>query len=209
MMRKSFILIALVAAPAALAAPEPTAVNITAEPALVTYGSQLRLAGSVTPAHQIQVEVAAKTCLNAPARAGTTSSLKLKSDKAGAWSVTVAPQVRTLYQATAKDVQSELVMVQVRPRVTLERLARHKFRTRVYAAMSFEGKTASFQKRTPVGWRTVKRVPLRFIDDTADAVVSGKTFRSGVSQHKTLRILLAQRQVGNCYAAGIGNSVRG
>ena len=195
MMRKSFILIALVAAPAALAAPEPTAVNITAEPALVTYGSQLRLAGSVTPAHQIQVEVAAKTCLNAPARAGTTSSLKLKSDKAGAWSVTVAPQVRTLYQATAKDVQSELVMVQVR--------------TRVYAAVSFEGKTASFQKRTPVGWRTVKRVPLRFIDDTADAVVSGKTFRSGVSQHKTLRILLAQRQVGNCYAAGIGNSVRG
>jgi hypothetical protein len=183
-------------------------VSIAAQPALVTYGSATTLAGTVTPAQQVQVDVAAQPCLNPPARVAD-ASLKVKADKAGAWSATVAPKVRTEYQATAKDAQSELVMVQVRPRVTLERLARHKFRTRVYAAESFAGKIASVQKRNPVGWRTVKRVPLRLVNATSETVVSGKTFRSGVSAHKTLRVLLTQRQVGNCYAAGISNAVRG
>lgn len=208
MMKKLLILITLVAAPAALAAPNPTAVSITAQPTLVTYGQAATLGGKVTPAQSVQVTLAAKTCLNAPQRAVEPSPLQFKSDSTGSWSTTVTPQVRTEYQATAKDAQSDTAMVQVRPRVTLTKLTRHTFRVRAWSAESFAGKTALFQKRNSVGWQTVKRVTLAFISSNSETVVSGKTFHSGVSAHKTVRVLLTQRQVGNCYAAGISNAIR-
>jgi hypothetical protein len=208
MMKKLVILIALVAAPAALAAPEPTAVTIQATPEMVTYGNPTTLTGAVTPAQKINVSVAGKTCQNPPARVALASPLTVRSDSTGTWSTTVSPQVRTEYQATSKNAQSETVMVQVRPRVTLAKVGRHTFRTRAWAAASLAGKTALFQKRNAFGWVTVKRVTLAVITATSDTVVSGKTFRSGVSAHKTVRVLLTQRQVGNCYAAGISNAIR-
>jgi hypothetical protein len=121
----------------------------------------------------------------------------------------VTPQVRTSYQATVKGAQSETVMVQVRPRVTLAKIARHRFRTRVAAATSLAGKNALFQKRTPVGWITVKRVRLSLVSSSTDSVISGKTFHSGVSAHKTVRVLVTQRVVGNCYLPGLSNTVHG
>jgi hypothetical protein len=174
---------------------------------VVTYGNPTTLTGTVTPAQKIDVTLVGKTCLNPPARVAQASPLTIKSDTTGAWRTNVTPQVRTEYQATAKDAQSETVMVQVRPRVQLTKVARHTFRTRVWAAESLVGKTALFQKRNPVGWITVKRVPLALVTATSDTVVSGKTFHSGVSAHKSVRILLTQRQVGNCYAPGISNVV--
>jgi hypothetical protein len=105
-------------------------------------------------------------------------------------------------------VDSSTQMVQVRPRVTLAKVARHKFRTRIAAAKSFGGKIALFQKKTLVGWKTVKSVVLVQVAAGPESVISGKTFRSGISRHRTVRILLTQRQVGNCYVTGISNSVR-
>lgn len=208
MMRKLIALIALVAAPAALAVPQPTAVSITALPNVVTYGAPTTLTGEVTPAQSAEVKVAAALCNNPPARVAESSPLGVKSDSTGTWSAIVTPQVRTLYQATAKSAQSETEMVQVRPRVTLVKVGRHMFRTRVFAAKSFAGKNAVFQKRNPVGWITVKRVRLGFVSSSTDTVVSGRTFHSGVSAHKTVRLLVTQRVVGNCYLPGISNAVR-
>jgi len=207
-MRKLIALIALVSAPAALAASQPKAVSITALPDVVTYGAPTTLTGNVTPAESVNVIVAATPCLNPPSRVKEAAPVSVKSNKSdGAWTTLVTPQVRTSYQATAKDASSETVMVQVRPRVTLAKVARHMFRTRIAAAKSFAGKTAYFQKRNPVGWITVKRVQLRFVSSSTDTVVSGKTFHSGVFAHKTVRLLLPQRVVGNCYLTGISNMI--
>lgn len=209
MMKRLIVLIALAAAPAALAAAQPKAVSIDALPNIVTFGSPTTLTGSVTPAQAVEVHVASTLCLNAPTRVERSAPLSLKSGADGSWSAIVAPQVRTSYQATAKGAQSETVMVQVRPRVTLVRLSRHVFRTRAFAAKSFAGRNVLFQKRTAVGWTTVKRVTLHLLSSSTDAVVSGRTFHSRVSVRRTVRILLPQIVAGNCYAPGISNSVRG
>lgn len=208
MMKRAISLVALVAAPAALAASQPKTVTIDALPTVITYGNPTTLQGNVTPAQSAEVKVTATPCLNPPARAANSGPTTAKSDSTGAWSTIVAPRVRTSYQATAKSAQSETAMVQVRPRVTLVRVHRHLFRTRVTAAKSFAGKTVYFQKRTAFGWRTVKRVLLRTVSTSTDSVVSGKTFRSRVAAHRTVRVLVTQAVVGNCYLPGISNTVR-
>jgi hypothetical protein len=207
MWKKTIVLVALVAAPAALAAPQPTAVSIAAQPTVITYGSSTALSGAVTPAESVHVSVAAETCQNPPSQVENGAPLEVKSATNGAWSLTVSPQVQTSYQATAKEAQSPVVVVQVRPLVTLIKVRSHTFRVRVTAAMNLSGKVALFQKRTSVGWKTVKSIQLAQIAVDAQSYVSGQTFRSGL-RHRTVRVLLAHGQVGNCYLAGISNSIR-
>jgi hypothetical protein len=115
--------------------------------------------------------------------------------------------VQTSYQATAKEAQSPVVMVQVRPLMTLTKVKTHVFRVRATAAKNFAGKVALFQKRTARGWKTVKGVHLAQISVSAQTYVSGQTFRSGL-RHRLVRVILTSGQVGNCYQAGISNSVR-
>ena len=65
MRRKSLILVALAISPAAaLAAPSPTSVSIAAQPMVVTYGSEIRLSGMVTPAKAVKVQVSSQACMN-------------------------------------------------------------------------------------------------------------------------------------------------
>lgn len=207
MWKKTIIVAALVAAPAALAAPQPTAVSIAAQPAVITYGGSTALSGAVTLAESVHVFVAAETCLNPPPQVENGAPLDVKSSSTGAWSLTVSPQVQTTYQATAKETQSPVQVVQVRPLMTLVKVRSHTFRLRATAAKNFAGKVALFQKRTATGWKTVKSVRLAQISISAQTYVSGQTFHSGL-RHKTVRAILSSGQVGNCYLAGISNSVR-
>ncbi|MBA3718497.1 MAG: hypothetical protein H0W87_09770 [Actinobacteria bacterium] len=205
MPKKTLILIALAISPAAaLAAPSPTAVSIAADPMIVTYGSPLALSGAVTPAGSVKVSVSSQACVKGQAQ---QSPLNVTSTAQGAWSATVTPGSRTMYQAKAKSTNSPTVTVQVRPQVALAKVGSHRFRTRVSVAQSFGAKIALFQKQTSAGWKTVKSVVLVELASGNGTIVSGKTFRSGIRAHKTVRILLTQRQVGECYLAGTSNSI--
>jgi hypothetical protein len=208
MFRKLTLLTALVAAPAALAAPQPTAVNIAARPAVVTYGFSTKLLGAVSPPESANVSLAGRACLNAPAGAALASPLTVTSDSLGHWQVRVAPRVRTLFQATSGDAQSPPLMVNVRPRVKLSRLAHHRFRATISAGLSFAGKKASFQRRTSKGWKTMKLVPLRQTGANGPTIISGATFRHAIGHNRVVRVLITQRQVGNCYLPGWSSAVR-
>ena len=116
--------------------------------------------------------------------------------------------MRSFYQATAGDKQSDTVMVNVRPRMTLVKVAAHKFRTRVSAARSFAGKRALFQKRNATGWRTIRRVQLRVVASTVNTIISGKTFRSNVRRHRSVRLFLPQQVVTDCYAVAFSKAIR-
>jgi hypothetical protein len=204
MAKKALIFTALAIAPAALAAPSPTSVSIGAEPSVVTYGSPTTLVGSITPAQSVKVSLSSKAC----GASAFKVTMTVTSNDQGAWSAVVTPALSTAYTAKAKGAKSPTVTVQVRPRVTLAKVAAHKFRTRVSAAQSFGARIALFQKRTVAGWRTLKSVLLRELASGPETIVSGKTFRSGVRRGRIVRILLTQRQVGTCYAPGISNTVR-
>jgi hypothetical protein len=202
--RKTFILAALALTPAAaLAAPSPTSVTIGADPMVVTYGSSVKLAGALSPANAMKVQVSGQACAKAQTQ---QSRLTVTSTAQGAWSATVTPTSKTVYQAKAKSTDSPALTVQVRPAVTLAKVASHRFRTRITAGQSFGGKIALFQRHASTGWKTVKSVVLVELGSGNGTVVSGKTFRSGVRTHRTVRVLLTQRQAGECYLAGLSNS---
>jgi hypothetical protein len=203
--RRTFILAALVFSPAAaLAAPSPTSVTIAADPLVVTYGSTVHLSGTVSPAKSTKVQVSGQACAKAQTQ---QSTLTVSSTAQGAWSATVTPSSKTVYQAKAKSTDSPALTVQVHPAVTLAKVASHRFRTRITAAQSFGGKIALFQRHTSVGWKTVKSIVLVELGSGNGTVVSGKTFRSGIHTHRTVRVLLTQRQAGDCYLAGISTSI--
>lgn len=188
----------------AAAKPGPTSVTIQAQPAVVTYGSQTTLSGTVSSQQtEVKVTVMAQLC-------GSSSAKTLTSVTAatgGAWSTTAKPVTRTAYQAKAKNATSSTVTVQVHPQVTVAKVGAHRFRTRVSAAQSFAGRIALFQRERGSRWVTVKSVVLRQIGTgPSGTIVSGKTFRSGIARGKLVRILLTQRQVGACYLPGVSNT---
>ena len=207
MMKKLVVLVALVAAPSALAASHASAVSIFARPTVVTYGFSTRLLGAVSPPASADVTIAAKACLNASPGAAL-APLTVTSDSLGHWQARVAPGVRTLYQATSGDAQSRLLQVNVRPRVRLARLAHHRFRVRVWAAQSFAGKKGFLQRDTSHGWKTVKTVPLVQTGANGRTIISGRTFRAVLPGGRTLRFLMTQAEVGNCYLPGWSKSIR-
>ncbi len=189
----------------ASAKPGPVKVTIAAQPSVVTYGSQTTLSGAVSSQQtDVKVTVSAEQCGSNSFKTLTS----VTSSSGGTWSTTAKPTARTAYQAKAKSATSPAVTVQVRPQVSLAKIAPHRFRTRVLAAQSFAGRIALFQRRTATGWTTVKSVTLRLISSgPAPTIVSGKTFRSGIRRGKTVRMLLTQRQVGACYLPGISNTI--
>jgi hypothetical protein len=163
----------------------------------------VKLSGAVSPAKAVKVQVSGQACVTGQAQ---QSPLTVTSTAQGAWSATVTPTSKTVYQAKAKSSDSPALTVQVRPAVTLAKVASHKFRTRITAAQSFGGKIALFQRHASTGWKTVKSVVLVELGSGNGTFVSGKTFRSGIRTHRTVRVLLTQRQAGECYLAGISNS---
>ena|SRR5215210_6512469 len=192
---------------AAASAKEPLSVTLTAQPAVVTYGSSTTLSGAVsTKQVGVKVTVTAQPCGQSAAK--TLTSLTTATQ--GTWTTATQPTVRTAYQAKAKNATSSLVTVQVRPRVTLAKAAAHRYRVRVFAAQSFAQRIALFQRRTASGWRTVKSVTLQNViaDQSAPTLVSGMNFRSGIRAGKRVRVLLTQRQVGACYLPGVSNTIR-
>jgi len=205
---KRIVLIALVAAPAALAAPEPGGVTIAASPPVVTFGDSTELSGGVSPPTSVTVSVTGQTCSGAPLQLRSGPPFTVKSSPQGAWSATTTPLVRTTYRAGARGTESLPLRIDVRPRMTLTRVAKHRFHVHVAAAISFEGRIALFQRRTSFGWKTVKSVAVYSSDSASDATTSDRTFNSGISPRQTVRVLLPPGQVGDCYSAGISNTVR-
>ena len=193
----------------ALAAPPaPTAVTIAAGPQIVVYGGNTVLSGNVVPPQGGErVDVLSQRCgasaMTRLASATTTST--------GTWSATVTPSANTAYQTRVRKASSSAVNVQVRPRIRLVKLAPRRYRARVFAAESFAGKVAVFQRFAPAlgRWFRVRTVVLADVGTgTAPTVISGATFRSSLRRGVRVRLVLTQRQVGTCYVPGRSNAVR-
>jgi hypothetical protein len=51
-------------------------------------------------------------------------------------------------------------------------------------------------------------VKLRVVASTVNTIISGKTFRSNVRRHRSVRLFLPQQVVTNCYAVGFSKAIR-
>jgi plastocyanin len=182
-------------------------VTVAAQPKTVTYGRSTVLSGKTSLARAGEkVTISAKRCrANAFARVGDAMTA---AD--GSWSFPTRPLDHTTYRAQWGTATGEAA-VRAKPRITLRKLAPHKYRVRVFAAESFAAKLVMFQRwnATRGVWVNVRSVRLA---DTglgvAPTVISGKDFRSAISAGKRVRISMSQTVAGSCYLANRSGVIR-
>ena len=185
----------------------PLAVALQAVPKLVTYGGRSTLSGSIsTGASGERVSILAQAC----GQNAFSQLADVTTGTAGAFSYSAQPTVSTSYQARYKSATSAPVLVKVRPRIRLRKVAPARFSVRVTAAASFKGRLVSLQRYSPSTrrWLLVKRVGLRtVVAGIAPTQVSSVTFRAKLRRGLRLRVVMPQSQVGGCYAPGRSNTV--
>jgi len=54
----------------------------------------------------------------------------------------------------------------------------------------------------------IRRVQLRVVTSTVNTIISGKTFRSNVRRHRSVRLFLPQQVVTDCYAVAFSKAIR-
>jgi plastocyanin len=189
-------------------APPVDTLTLAVKPQLLVYGGKVTLAGALSNQRVGEnVEVLAKPC-------GETAATKVSTAQTttgGAFTAVVQPLKNTVYTVKVKNTTSSAVAVKVRPRLRLRKLAPHHYSLRVFAAASFAGKYATFQRYNGVlgRWIKVKRVLLRAnATGITPTVISAVSFRSAIKPRLKVRVALPQLQVGSCYRPGRSNVIR-
>lgn len=187
--------------------PGALSVALSARPLVVVYGGVTALTGSISTKKQGEaVQIFAQRC----GQAAATTIGTVTTATAGAFAFQTKPLDRTIYTARAKNATSNAVTVNVRPRLRLAKLAPSRYRVRVFAATSFAGKVAIFQRYNAAlrRWVKVKLVVLRpSTAGIAPTVVSVSTFRARIKPRVRVRVVLPRTQTGPCYVAGRSNAI--
>jgi plastocyanin len=185
----------------------PASVSLSAKPLVLVYGGRTTLSGAVSTGQPSEkVTVQAQACGESAAKAVSTAT----TTTAGAWSYLAQPLRITTYTARWKNASSSSVVVKVRPRVRLGKVAPRRYSVRVTAAESMAGKVVSFQRYSASlrRWSTVKRVVLAAGPSAvAPNVNSSRTFTARVKARVKVRIAITQAQVGACYLPGSSNVI--
>jgi plastocyanin len=186
----------------------PASVSLQSSKKLVVYGGTPTLSGRVSTGQANErVTIHAQAC-------GQTSFAQiaaLSTTTGGAFSTAVKPLLNTTYQAKWRSTTSPNVVVKVRPRIKLAKLAPRKFSVRVSATSSFAGRYIVFQRYSPalVRWVNVRRVYLRATTlGVSPTVVSARSFRVTIKARLRIRGFMPQGQAGVCYAGGPGAVIR-
>lgn len=184
------------------------AVSLSVTPKVVAYGRSVTLSGTLANQNSGQsLQVLAQPC----GQSAATKIATVTTTTGGAYSYQTKPLKNTAYKVKFKSSTSNTVSVKVRPRLRLGRVARHRYSLRVFAAQSFAGHHASFQRYRPAlrRWVTVKRVLLRANSTgIAPTVLTTARFRSRIKAGLKVRVVLPRTQVGACYLAGRSNTIR-
>jgi plastocyanin len=182
--------------------------SLAVTPKAVIYGRKTTLAGVLASQQAGQsVQVLGQAC----GATAATALATVTTTTGGAFSYQAQPSNQTAYTVKSKNLTSTAATVKVQPRLRLRKVARHRFSLRVFAAQSFAGKYATFQRYRPATkrWRGVKRVLLHAnASGTAPTVITTAKFRSGIKARQRVRVVLGQKQVGACYLAGRSNTIR-
>ena len=130
----------------------------------------------------------------------------LTTTTGGAWTLQVQPQINTTYQAQYEGATSASVSVNVRPRITLEKVGRARYLAVVVAARSMAGKTVNLTRWSRgAGWVTIGQAQLQSIARTNTTVIA--TFSASVKLGTKLRIFMPAAQTSPDYLDGHSNFV--
>jgi plastocyanin len=187
--------------------PAADTLTLAVKPQLLVYGGKIILSGTLSNQKVGEnVDVLATPCGQSPATKATT----VQTTTGGAFTAVVQPRKNTVYAVKVKSTTSPAIGVTVRPRLRLRKLAPHRYSLRVFAAASFAGKYATFQRYNGAlaRWIYVRRVLLRpNATGVAPTVISSVSFRSAIKPRLKVRAFLPQFQVGTCYMPGRSNVI--
>jgi plastocyanin len=189
-------------------------VQVTAKPAVITYGLTSTISGSTSSAKAGQkVEIFAFPCLGPNEKLIAT----LKTTRRGTYTFRVHPSKMTAYHSryTAKSgtVSSSSVSVAVKPLITLERVGRGRFTVALTAGRSFVGKAVAIQRfvgpkqRKWVTARTVMLTRKRAGAKPEGATVTSAAFRSRLPAGVRVRALLRPLQAVPCYLTATSRAI--
>jgi plastocyanin len=191
--------------------PPGSVLSLTAAPTLVRYGGQSTLSGQLaTGLANQRIDIFAQEC----GAAAFTRLTTVTTTTNGSYTFAAQPRKNTTYEARFRVLRSTQVLVKVRPRVTLRKLAPRKFRVTVLAAESYAGKFMLFQRysSTQRRWVRVRSVALvaggTLTTPINPTAVSKAVFRSRIRARLRVRALLTQAQAGGCYAASASATIR-
>jgi len=140
-MRKLFLVLLAVASLAAV-----PAASLGATPKAVVFGNKTTLAGALGDKQAgVSVQILETQC-------GSSQSITLttvKSGTGGIFGYQAQPLRQTAYTARVKNSDSTAAIFKVMPRLRLGRVARHTYAVHLFAAESFAGKIATFQRYQP------------------------------------------------------------
>jgi hypothetical protein len=188
-----------------------TNVSLDANRSLVVYGNRVFLSGSISNGKAGE----AVTIMENRFPFGRTSQARalttVRTTVGGEFTLSVRPRIQTLYTARVGTEQSQVINVNVQPRLQLARLvAPLRFQFRVSAARSFVRRHGFLQRwnaRAHV-WVSMRRVRLTsatFVSPTT--VVSRAAFRVP-NRGLRIRVFMPRRQAAPGYVSGFTNVVR-
>lgn len=205
-MRK-LIYVAIVAAfCAAPAAAAPTTLTLKASPTVVAYGGSTTLSGVLSTQQTGQrIDIQAQECGQTAFKKVTT----VLTTTGGAFTYAAKATINTNFQSKQRKVTSPTAAVQVRPVLTLKKLARNKFSVSATAAQSFVGKYAIFQRLRRTKWVSLKKVTFATVTPTTKPTqVSSVTFRIRMPTRLRIRAVLPAAQAATCYIGARSRVIR-
>jgi plastocyanin len=132
-------------------------------------------------------------------------STRVITTSGGNWSLQVQPRIRTTYQARFENATSPSLTLNVRPRITLQKVGRDRFLVVVLAAHSMSGKTVDLARWTGGRYLTFAQAQLQPIARTSTIATTVFTapFRLGTK----LRVFMPSTQTAPDYIDGHSNFV--
>lgn len=188
------------------APPVPETLTLFADPQEVVYSSKIRMTGELSSKKAgVDVAVLARPC----GRSTATKAATVQTTAGGDFVAEPRTARNTVYTVRVGSTTSEEVSIAVEPRLRLGRVAAHRYSLRVFAAQSFAGKYAVFQRFNGSRWTFVKRVRLqKNSTNILPTVISSVPFRWNSKKRPKVRAILTQGQAGSCYLAGTSNEIR-
>jgi hypothetical protein len=120
-------------------------------------------------------------------------------------SLQVQPRATTTYKATWDNATSKPVVVNLRPRLTFQKVGRHQYLVVVLAAHSMAGKQLDIARRVGGTYVTYRHATITSIARTSTTSVA--YFVTVVPAGTHLRAFLPKNQVGSDYLDGHSNFV--
>ena len=198
---------AISAPTAVVAGVPPKSLSLHAGQSTVVYGGAVNLFGSVANGQASESVTVSEHQVPSFTFTGVRTVATLQTATDGSFNLDVRPVIHTLYRASAGQTTSNTVSINVRPRVTMAHISRHRFVVRALAARSFVGRYAVLQRWSlrRHHWISLRRVFFtRALQGVSPTITSRAVFRARFGGAR-IRVFVPTSQVSPGYLAGFSN----